>query len=100
MITGVWAGPYNYRVTDTETGKSEDETIMGTEDEMSDPVNMQELAHYARERVVVGWRKEKPVPHTPEQRRDLGQILKDISASRKYKAENEHSRYWKGIKNA
>ena len=100
MIINVWVGKYKYRVTDTETGKSEDVTIMGTEDEMSDPVFMQELTHMAEASVERGWRKEKPVPHTPEQRRDLGQILKDISASRKYKAENEHSRYWKGIKNA
>ena len=100
MITGLWADKHRYLVRDTKTGKSECIGIWGTKDEMEDPVNCQELAHMARESVEKGWRKEEPTPHTPRQRKDLGQILLEASASKKYKAENQHSRYWKGIKDA
>jgi hypothetical protein len=97
VLTGVWTDKYRYKVTDPTSGESEVVTIMGTDGEMADSVFMEELAHYARERVVADWKKEKPKPHTPDQRRELGQTLKEIGKAHRYWAENLHSRYWRGI---
>ena len=96
VLTGLWVSKYRYKVMDVESGQSEITIIMGSDDEMDDPVLMQELQHKQRERVEEGWEKEKPTPHTPDQRRDLGQILKQIGESRDYYRENLHSRYWLG----
>ncbi|MAH49874.1 hypothetical protein CMI37_28905 [Candidatus Pacearchaeota archaeon] len=94
VLTGLWVSKYGYQVTDSDSGKSETAFIMGTDDEMVDPVYIQELEHLARESVVRGWKREKPVPHTPEQRRDLGGSLQDISSSLAYRKENNHARWW------
>tara|TARA_Y100000310_G_scaffold258860_1_gene267403 strand:- start:11193 stop:11489 length:297 start_codon:yes stop_codon:yes gene_type:complete len=97
VLTGLWVGKHEYQVTDTVSGKSDYRLIVGTNDEMADPVYMAEMAHFAQESIVRGWKKEKPVPHTPAQRKELGSILKEIGASRDYGRENNHPRYWRGV---
>jgi hypothetical protein len=94
-LTGIWLGKNEYLVSDG--GRSESIFIMGTADEMADPVNLQELEHFARERVVEGWQKEEPKPHTRDQRQQLAGTLEEINKAHRYWAENNHSRYWGGV---
>jgi len=93
-LMGLWLSKNEYRVTDTMTGRSDSRLLYGTKDEMADPVYMEEMAHWMRDLVAADWKKEKPQPHTPGQRKEMGSILKEIGASRDYKRDNNHSRWW------
>ena len=84
----------------TETGQSE--TVMfPTKDDLGrpvyDPNELLELEHKTRESVARGFKEEKPRKHTTQERKDLGKIFLDIKASKDYKRENNHSRYWLGV---
>ena len=95
VLTGLWTGRHSYKVLDPASGRSETVVIMGTDEEMDDPVNTDELAHWARERVAAGWASEQPKPElTKHQQHDLGAVLKDITASKRRRREVGHGRYW------
>jgi predicted esterase len=93
-LTGLWVSKYGYQVTDASSGKTETIYIMGAEDEMADPVHLQELEHFAQESVVRSWKREKPMPHTIEQRKDLGEALRGVHDSHKLWADTLHGRYY------
>jgi hypothetical protein len=103
-VIGFWLddvedGGMRYRVSDPETGRFEDVYIMVAEGERNDHILMTELAHKARESVAKGWKAKEPnKPLTVDQRKDLGQIMKQIKSSHDYWRENLHPRYWEGIK--
>lgn len=97
MLTGLWLSPTQYRVTDAERGKSEVITVLATNEELGDFSHCLELEHWAREEIEQGWNqkeKEQKRPYTEDERRSLGGILGQIKASRRYKRENNHARYW------
>lgn len=100
-VFGLWESATHYRVTDSVTLRSEVITIMGTDDQMTDPVFLKEIEQYARERIVRGWkqtdernRQENRRPLTVTERKDLGQIMKQIKSSHDHARESLHGRYW------
>ncbi len=93
-LAGLWESSTHYRVIDPASGRSEIVSIMGTADEMRDPVFVQELEHKARETVERAWKKERAKRMTEQQRKDLGQILPEVHASHTHYAESLHGRYW------
>lgn len=97
MLTGLWISDTKYQVTDSQRGKSEVITILATEEELKDFSNCLELEQMAREEVEQGWNKEDKEnkrPYTSAEKKDLGGVLTQIQSSRKYKRENNHSRFW------
>lgn len=99
MMTGYWdAIGTTYTVLESETGRSTPVKLLAADDEMKDPSFLQEFEHYARESVARDFKVPATPPHTPEQRKELGSILKEITASHFYWAENLHSRWWKAAK--
>jgi len=94
-LVGMWDDQTRYRVIDPESGRSEVVTILGTDDEMKDPMFLEEIEHYARESVLKGWNKVREKPHMNEaQVKELPHILREIKASHRYWAENLHTRWW------
>ena len=94
-MIGCWLSNTQYQVSDTESGHKEVVTIMGTVDEMKDPILMDELAHFARERVAVGLgRQPEKRAQTPTQKKDIGRTLAQIKKSHDYMREHLHGRYW------
>jgi hypothetical protein len=99
MMTGYWdAKGTTYTVLESGTGRSMPVQLLAADDEMRDPSFLQEFEHYARESVARDFKTPSPTPHTPEQRKELGSILKDINKSHFYWAENNHGRFWEGSK--
>ena len=97
VLTGLWTGRHSYKVLDPESGRSETVVIMGTDEEMDDPVNTDELAHWARERVAAGWATHQPKPElTKDQQHELGEALTTITASKRRRREVGHGRWWAG----
>ena len=95
VLTGFWTGRHSYKVLDPVSGKSETVVIMGTDEEMDDPVNTEELAHWARERVAAGWAAHQPKPElTKDQQHELGEALTTITASKRRRREIGHAKYW------
>ncbi len=98
MVTGVWLDEMQYRMTDSETGKTDVATIV-TRDiagrEVYDGHELQELAHFARDQFAkrLKFHVEKP-PLTKQQKKDLGGVLLDITASKRRRAVSLHGRYW------
>jgi hypothetical protein len=93
-LVGIWGSQTQYRVIDTEQDRSEVVSIMGTADEMRDPVYIQELEHKARESVARDWGLPKPKRMTPAQRKDLGGTMREITASRNHEKYSLHGKYW------
>ena len=94
-VIGFWVDKTRYRVVEVATGKDYVWSILGTPEEMRDPVFLQEITQWARESQARAWKKAQPkVPHTVEQRKELGHIMKDIKSSHDYARENLHGRYW------
>ena len=76
VLTGLWTGRHSYKVFDAVSGRCETLVIMGTGKEMAGPVNTDEVAHWARERVRGGWAAEQPEPDlTREQQHEQGAVL-------------------------
>lgn len=97
MLTGLWISPTQYQVTDVARSKSETITILATEEELADFSHCLELEHLAREAVEQGWNKEVNEgkrPYTRDERRELGGVLTQIKASRSYRRQNNHGRWW------
>jgi len=95
VLIGIWVGSNHYQVTDDATGKSEVVTILGADDEMNDPVFMQEQTHRAREWVADSWAKAQPKPPlTKDQQHELGEALTDITTSKRHRRETGHGRYY------
>ena len=100
-LVGIWASQTHYRVTEPSTGRSEVVSIMMTDEEASDPGFLKEIEHYARDRVLAGWKKTE-IRHQQENRRplimqeriDIGQALKEIKGSHNYWRAALHGRYW------
>ena len=98
-LTGLWINSHNYKVTDSETGRSEVVIIGATREEIADPVNVLELEHMARESVQSGWTKEKPKQvMTKDQQHGLGETLNEITESKRNHRETGHSKYWRSGK--
>ena len=96
-LVGIWDDQTRYMVIDRETGRSEVESIMGTAEEMSDPVFLQEVEHKAQESVARDWGLPKPTRMTPAQRKDLGGTMREITASREHQKYSLHGRYWDNV---
>lgn len=98
VLTGIWLTDNEYQVTEPATGRKE--VVMIPTHDMAgrlvyDKVELQELEHFARERVEAGWKKHEPKPAlTKRQEKDLGGVLLQIRDSRRHKAESLHGRYW------
>lgn len=99
MITGLWVGPNQYKVSDSERNKSEVVMIPTTDiagRPVYDMVELHELEHFARDQASQRFKQPIKEPLTGVQRRDLGGVLKDIKSSRDHRRESLHARYWKG----
>jgi len=97
MIFGLWESQTQYRVTDSETSRSEVISIFGTDEEMKDPHYIQEIEHWARESVVKDWKRQDEKAKqfmTPQQRKDVGSTMKEIHESLAHRKESLHGRYW------
>lgn len=95
MVTGVWLSESRYLVADPITGRSETVTILMLPEEYTDPVYVSEMEYCAKEDVIDGWKKkdkENARPFTPEERRGLGGVLKDVRAFKKKKRETSKGR--------
>jgi ribose 1,5-bisphosphokinase PhnN len=97
-VTGIWLGEHEYRISDSETGRSGVSTIITRDDagnEVYDNVELRELEHFARDQMLKWWKaheERKPLP--VQIRKDLGATLKEIHASHLRQAEVGHGRYW------
>jgi hypothetical protein len=96
-LAGLWISQTQYQVMDPDTGKAEVVSIMGTADEMRDPIFMQECEHKARESVARDWGKPKPKRMTTGQRKDLGGTMREITQSREHQKYSLHGLYWDNL---
>ena len=86
-----------YWVVDEESGNREPVFLYMTKSEWNDRYNREALEWLAIESVEKNpiWLQtlEKPLP-TPEQKKDIGKVLKEITASHQHYAESLHRRYY------
>lgn len=95
-LSGIWLDDMRYQVSDTRSGKSE-VVVIPTRDNLGEAVydksELEELEHFAKERVLAGWKDERPpTPLTRKEQKDLGASLMDIRSFHAKKRETGNGR--------
>ena len=94
MVLGVWLPGERYRIYEPGNGREMTVHIPGA-DSIYDVDELDEICHWQREEAEKEWQAQEPKkPLSKDQQHDLGGTLLEIRASKEFKKENLHSRYW------
>ena len=94
MVLAVWLPGARYRIYEPGNGREIPVHVPGA-DSIYDFDELDEICHWQREEAEKEWRnKEAKVPLTRTQQHDLGGTLVQIRASKEFRKENLHGRYW------
>jgi len=94
MVLGVWLPGERYRIYEPGNGREMTVHIPGA-DTIYDVDELNEICHWQREEAEKEWQnKEAKSPLTKVQQHDLGGTLVEIRASKEFRKESLHGRYW------
>ena len=94
MVLGVWLPGERYRIYQPGTKREMTVHIPGA-DSIYDADELDEICHWQREEAEKEWQDKVDKPQlTRTQQHDLGGTLVEIRASKEFKKENLHGRYW------
>lgn len=92
-LTGVWANQNKYVFLDIDSGQEHPIFIPGAN--LLDKAEMEEVLCWQQERVAKDIADRAPKPSLSDtQQHDLGQTLLQVRASKVFRIENLHGRYW------
>ena len=97
-VTGLWISGNEYLIRHKRTGRTDKYTI--PEPQLYDRFEMDEIIdaieQMAEKELAIAAPERKP--HTKGFRLDLGRQLMSIKASQQFMRDNNHGRYWPGVK--
>ena len=96
-LMGLWRGRNTYLILDVSESPPREYPIIIPGIELLDASELEEILIWQRERTekeILAKRANRRPKLAKQQQNDLGRTLLEVRASKRFKRENNHTRYW------